>query len=222
MSSHFQPISPGNQSAPANVRCPDFPPETDDKTISGSAWTLPDDDFIDLAWSRDPIPHATNHGWFIFHGLEGGFRSPYAHRYLAAAARQGWLGLLCIFADAAASQTAIRRIYHSGETEDARYLLELAAGYLRKVPTGAVSYSLERQYAGLLSLPKRVRNAAVDAGIVVSAPLMLEPCSFKMEKGFSRFYQWYLLKGLKTYCHPQTGALPEFTAADKPAAYPRD
>lgn len=37
----------------------------------------------------------------------------------------------------------------------------------------------------------------VDAAVIVSAPFMLEACSYHMDKGFSRVYQRYLLNLLK-------------------------
>lgn len=39
--------------------------------------------------------------------------------------------------------------------------------------------------------------ADVNAAVIVSAPLMLEPCSIRLEKGISQFYERYLLNGLK-------------------------
>lgn len=195
MSSHFQPISwatnPHLQTLLPRIfrRKPAIKP-------FWQRLTLPDNDFIDLAWSEDPDTARDKPRLVIFHGLEGSFRSPYAHGILAAAARQGWLGVVMHFRGCSGEPNRSKRIYHSGETEDARYLLNWLQDTYGKVPTGAVGYSLGGNMLACY-LAEEGENAAVDAGIVVSAPLMLEPCSFKMEKGFSRFYQWYLLKGLK-------------------------
>lgn len=64
------------------------------------------------------------------------------------------------------------------------------------VPTAAVGYSLGGNMLACY-LAESGDEADLDAGVVVSAPLMLEPCSIRMEKGFSQFYQRYLLNGLK-------------------------
>ena len=39
--------------------------------------------------------------------------------------------------------------------------------------------------------------ADVNAAVIISAPLMLEPCSIRLEKGISQFYERYLLNSLK-------------------------
>ncbi len=41
----------------------------------------------------------------------------------------------------------------------------------------------------------------LDAAVIVSAPFMLEACSYHMDKGFSRVYQRYLLNLLKPTLH---------------------
>jgi hypothetical protein len=43
---------------------------------------------------------------------------------------------------------------------------------------------------GFTGMIDTVPDAPVDAGVIVSAPLLLEPCSVKLERGFSRFYQY--------------------------------
>lgn len=40
-------------------------------------------------------------------------------------------------------------------------------------------------------------DVPVDAAVAISAPFALEPCSEKLDAGFSRFYQHYLLTKLK-------------------------
>jgi predicted alpha/beta-fold hydrolase len=46
-------------------------------------------------------------------------------------------------------------------------------------------------------LAQQGNDSLLQAAVVVSAPLMLEPCSLRMEQGFSRVYQHYLLGQLK-------------------------
>ena len=74
-------------------------------------------------------------------------------------------------------------------------------------PTAAVGYSLGGNMLACL-LAKEGNDLPVDAAVIVSAPFMLEACSYHMEKGFSRVYQRYLLNLLKA------------NAARKLAAYP--
>ena len=157
---------------------------------------LPDNDFVDLAWSEDPKMALDKPRLVIFHGLEGSFSSPYVHGMLSAAKERGWLSVVMHFRGCSGEPNRQKRIYHSGETEDARYFLNWLKKEFGEQPTAAVGYSLGGNMLAYY-LAESGENAVVDAAVIVSAPLMLEPCSAKIEHGFSRFYQWYLLKGLK-------------------------
>lgn len=157
---------------------------------------LPDGDFIDLAWSESPSQAANKPRLVIFHGLEGNFRSPYAHGMLQAAKQNGWLGVVMHFRGCSGEPNRAKRIYHSGETEDARYFLNWLREEYGNTPTAAVGYSLGGNMLACY-LAEDGEHAALDAAVVVSAPLMLEACSIRMEQGFSKFYQRYLLNGLK-------------------------
>lgn len=61
-------------------------------------------------------------------------------------------------------------------------------------------------------LGQEQKNARLNAAVIVSAPFMLEPCSMKLDKGFSRIYQYYLLQQLKQNAkrklHRYPGSLP--------------
>ncbi|SUC29434.1 putative hydrolase [Providencia rettgeri] len=157
---------------------------------------LPDGDFIDLAWSEKPELAAHKPRLVIFHGLEGNFKSPYAHGMLETAQKHGWLGVIMHFRGCSGEPNRQQRIYHSGETSDARYFLRWLKQTYGDAPTAAVGYSLGGNMLACY-LAESGQNADVDAGVVVSAPLMLEACSLRMEKGISQFYQRYLLNGLK-------------------------
>jgi len=123
----------------------------------------PDGDFLDLAWSEDPEQARHKPRMILFHGLEGSFYSPYAHGLLQAWKDQGWLGVVMHFRGCSGEPNKLQRIYHSGETEDARFFIP----------------------------------CTLSAAVVVSAPLMLEPCAYRLERGSSRIYQRYLLGQLK-------------------------
>ena len=157
---------------------------------------LPDNDFIDLAWSEEPTNAAHKPRLVIFHGLEGSFKSPYAHGMLETAQKYGWLGVVMHFRGCSGEPNRQQRIYHSGETSDARYFLRWLAQTYGQAPTAAVGYSLGGNMLACY-LAESGDNADLDAAVVVSAPLMLEACSLRLEKGVSQFYQRYLLNGLK-------------------------
>ena len=168
---------------------------------------LPDGDFVDLAWSEDPAQAKHKPRLVVFHGLEGSLNSPYAHGLVEAAQKRGWLGVVMHFRGCSGEPNRMHRIYHSGETEDASWFLRWLQREFGHAPTAAVGYSLGGNMLACL-LAKEGNALPVDAAVIVSAPFMLEACSYHMEKGFSRVYQRYLLNLLKA------------NAARKLAAYP--
>ena len=157
---------------------------------------LPDGDFVDLAWSEDPQLARDKPRVVLFHGLEGNFYSPYAHGLLNAWRKQDWLGVVMHFRGCSGVPNRKQRIYHSGETEDARFFLRWLRDSFGEVPTAAVGISLGGNMLAYY-LAQQGNDSLLQAAVVVSAPLMLEPCSLRMEQGFSRVYQHYLLGQLK-------------------------
>lgn len=157
---------------------------------------LPDGDFVDLAWSEDPQQAPKKPRVVLFHGLEGSFYSPYAHGLLNAWSEKGWLGVVMHFRGCSGVPNRKHRIYHSGETEDARFFLRWLRSSFGEVPTAAVGISLGGNMLAYY-LAQQGHDSLLQAAVVVSAPLMLEPCSIRMEQGFSRVYQHYLLGQLK-------------------------
>lgn len=169
--------------------------------------TLPDSDFVDLAWSEDPKAARHKPRVVLFHGLEGSFHSPYAHGLLQAWKDRGWLGVVMHFRGCSGVPNRLNRIYHSGETEDASYFLQWLREEWGQVPTAAVGISLGGNMLACL-MGKQGEACLLDAGVVVSAPLMLEPCSLRLEQGFSRVYQRYLLGLLKQNAERKLRAWP--------------
>ncbi|MEG0532189.1 MAG: hydrolase, partial [Citrobacter sp.] len=153
---------------------------------------LPDGDFVDLAWSEDPHQAKHKPRLVVFHGLEGSLNSPYAHGLIEAAQKRGWLGVVMHFRGCSGEPNRLNRIYHSGETEDGTWFLRWLEREFGRVPTAAVGYSLGGNMLACL-LAKEGNAIPIDAAVIVSAPFVLEACSYHMEKGFSRVYQRYLL-----------------------------
>lgn len=156
----------------------------------------PDGDFVDLAWSEDPAQAAHKPRLVVFHGLEGSLHSPYAHGLVYAAKQRGWLAVVMHFRGCSGEPNRMNRIYHSGETEDASFFLDWLTAHYGPAPTAAVGFSLGGNMLACL-MAHQGSACTLDAGVIVSAPLMLEHCCYHMEKGFSRIYQHYLLNLLK-------------------------
>ncbi|KNC90229.1 hydrolase [Trabulsiella odontotermitis] len=168
---------------------------------------LPDGDFVDLAWSEDPAQARHKPRLVVFHGLEGSLHSPYAHGLVHAAKQRGWLGVVMHFRGCSGEPNRNERIYHSGETEDGTWFLHWLRREFGEVPTAAVGYSLGGNMLGCL-LAKEGDAVPLDAAVIVSAPFMLEACSYHMNRGFSRVYQRYLLNLLKANAARKLKAYP--------------
>ncbi|OSN01009.1 hydrolase [Lonsdalea populi] len=169
---------------------------------------LPDGDFLDLAWSEDPMLARDKPRVVLFHGLEGSFYSPYAHGLVAACHQRGWLAVVMHFRGCGGTPNRTPQMYHSGETEDARYFLRWLKSTYGDAPTAAIGVSLGGNMLACL-LGQQTEEPLLDAAAVVSAPLMLEPCCRHIEKGFSRFYQHYLLRLLKRNAIRKLAAYPD-------------
>jgi predicted alpha/beta-fold hydrolase len=134
----------------------------------------------------------------LLHGLEGTVNSHYANAILAHAAAEGWSALLMCFRTCDGVMNRARRTYHSGETTDLEFvtrgLVEAAPGR----PIGLAGVSLGGnvllKWLGEQgdSIPAEVRGA-----VAVSTPCDLSGSATRIDRGFSRVYQWNFVRKLR-------------------------
>lgn len=154
---------------------------------------LPDGDFIDIDWmgkdKNGPLI-------LILHGLEGSINSPYAKGMLQAIDNEGWRGVFMHFRGCSGEPNRLPRNYHSGDTEDVHYIINLLRRREPKTLMAAIGYSL-----GGNVLLKWLGETGVEnplkAAIAVSVPFELHKAAERIQRGFSRFYQWYFIKCLR-------------------------
>lgn len=158
--------------------------------------TLPDGDFVDLAWNRVPDSNETNPIVVIFHGLEGSINSPYAAGLMRTLEQHGWYVVLMHFRNCSERVNLAARTYHSGETTDASYFLDWLRESYPQAPLFAVGYSMGGNML-LKLLGQAGKEVPLCAAVAVSVPLLLDVCANQMRKGFSRFYQHHLLQKMK-------------------------
>lgn len=163
--------------------------------VSNQELTLPDGDFVDLAWHGYPANDSRTPIVAVFHGLEGSIHSPYARDILRAIDQRGWNGVLMHFRGCSGRINRLPRSYHSGETGDARYFLSWLREQYPYAPLAAVGYSLGGNM--LLKLQAEWGNASpLRAAVSVSAPLKLDICADRINQGFSRVYERHLVNSL--------------------------
>lgn len=157
-----------------------------------------DGDFLDLAWSEDHLSGSVRNKplFVLFHGLEGCFYSPYANGLMHAFSRDGWLSVMMHFRGCSGKPNRLARAYHSGEVEDARFVLENLRQRFPDNPIVAAGISLGGNMLANY-LAEYNQDPLITAAVLISAPLDLEACSQRIEKGFSRLYRTYLLSSLK-------------------------
>ncbi len=156
---------------------------------------LPDGDFIDLAWTEQPQLNNTRPIVVILHGLEGSKNSHYAKGMLKAIKTRGWIGVLMHFRGCSGKPNRQASSYHSGDIRDITYLTEYLVARYQQCVFSVLGFSLGGNV--LTQYLAKVPNNPYRSAAVICAPLDLASCSTRINQGFSRLYQKYLLQMLK-------------------------
>lgn len=107
----------------------------------------------------------------------------------------GWQGILMHFRGCSGRHNRFDRSYHAGDTADINsIIIELINRYPdRKI--AAIGISLGGN-ALIKYLGEQGANCPLTAAIAISVPFDLAICAKELETGFSRIYQWYLIRSL--------------------------
>ena len=151
---------------------------------------LADGDFIDLAIGNGAGPRV-----LVIHGLEGGLESHYAASLVARLERERYQPIFMFLRGCSDEPNRLDRAYHSGATEDLAEVLALLADDPQGPPAAAIGFSLGANL--LLKYLGETEQPAVGSAIAVSVPFVLRDAMLRLDIGFSRIYQRYLLGKLK-------------------------
>lgn len=155
---------------------------------------LPDGDFIELLWDQSNCDHRSKPIVLMLHGLGGNVRSPYAKGLMGAISKCGWRPVFMHFRGSSGQPNRLDRCYHSGDTDDLAYVVHLL---LEQSPSvGALGVSLG---GGVLLkwLGETGDDNPLRAASAVSVPFELHHAATHVNKGFSQFYQYWLLRTLR-------------------------
>lgn len=155
---------------------------------------LTDGDFVDLSWTANPEPGQAI--IIIFHGLEGCVESPYVQGIMRAITVHGWVAVLMHFRGCSGEPNRLPRSYHSGDTADIQFCIDHLHIRYANNPLFALGYSLGGN-ALLKYLGEQQTTTPLQAAIAVSVPFELNRGADKLNQGFSKFYQWYLVGKLR-------------------------
>lgn len=150
---------------------------------------LADGDFIDLALGRTAGPRV-----LFLHGLEGDLDSHYVGGLLQALQEAGFQPIFMHLRGCSREPNRLDRSYHSGATDDLAEVLAALAGDGVGRVFAAVGFSLGANL--LLKYLGETRAPLVDSAVAVSVPFVLRDAMLRLERGFSRLYQRYLLDKL--------------------------
>lgn len=149
---------------------------------------LPDTDFIDLAWT----PETDGPIVVLLHGLEGSVQSHYAGGMMATLSGRGWRAVMMHFRGCSGEHNRLARGYHSGDTGDLRFLLNQVRNRYPARRLAAIGYSLGGNVL-LKYLGEAGEDTPLCSAVSVSVPFDLSSAADRLQQGFSRIYQRYLI-----------------------------
>ncbi len=157
---------------------------------------LPDGDFIDLLWDS---ANANDHHKpivILLHGLAGNITSPYAYGLMSAISKEGWRPVFMHFRGSSGEPNRLPRYYHSGDTQDVAYVVNILQEKNPQVPIAAIGVSLGGNVI-LKWLGETGSANPLACAVAVSVPFELNLATKTMNSGFSKIYQWRLLRQLR-------------------------
>ena len=157
---------------------------------------LPDGDTLAVDWLAQESAGKDAPVLIVLHGLEGSSDSSYARGLLQAAGDAGWHAAVMHFRDCGDHRNSLQRRYHAGETGDIEYFIHHVRRRYGDNRLFLAGFSLGGN-ALLKYLGENAGRADADAAVAVSVPFELQRASDAISKGFSRFYQWHLMRNMK-------------------------
>ncbi len=157
----------------------------------------PDGDFLDLDWAPEPRPGAP---WvLVLHGLEGSSSRSYVRNACAELMRRGLQPVVMNFRGCSGEPNRLPRFYHSAETGDPKFVLQVLSRRDPDRRLGALGFSL----GGNVLLRLLAEEAAsgthrLHAAAAMSVPYDLSAgCRLLERSRMGRVYTLYFLRSLR-------------------------
>ncbi|MGB0494770.1 MAG: hydrolase [Kangiellaceae bacterium] len=172
-----------------------FKPKTDLGGFERFRMELDDNDFIDL----DIYKNQDRPTLLLLHGLEGSIESPYILRMISMAKKRNWQIIVMHFRGCSGETNRLLRSYNSGVSEDLHEVVEKLL--LKNINIDyLVGFSLGGNVT-LKWLGELADKAPIKAAVAISVPLLLDVCATEIGKGFSKIYEYHLLRTLRNKTH---------------------
>jgi predicted alpha/beta-fold hydrolase len=184
-------------------------------TYRRERWDAPDGDFIDVDFALPEPGTAAAPLLVLFHGLEGDSQSHYARSLMRDAADRGWRGMVVHFRGCSGEPNRLPRAYHSGDSDEADWILRRVHARWPQARFHAVGVSL-----GGNVLAKWLGERAEDAQFVTAAasigsPLDLAAGGAALGRGFNRVYTQLFLATLKPKALAKVRRFPGIADVDR-------
>ena len=157
----------------------------------------PDGDLLDLDWG--PEPSSDSPIALVLHGLEGSSSRRYARNICRELFVRGIWPVVLNFRGCSGEPNRRPRYYHSGETSDPQFIVELLRHRFPGRPIGALGFSLGGNVLlKLLGEKSSDIRGKPDSAVAISVPYDLAAGSQLLEQSrMGRFYAAYFLRSLK-------------------------
>lgn len=173
---------------------------------------LPDGDELELCWSEPLAADYQGPLVLLLHGLAGNQHSHYLQGMFATFKHLNWPVVLMHFRGCGSRPNRLPRAYHSGDTADLGYLITQLLKRHPKIQLQAVGFSLGgnvlMKYCG-----EQQQENPLSAAVAVCAPLALASSARRINQGFSKLYQRYLLRQLKASTLQKLSRFSQFPIA---------
>lgn len=165
----------------------------------------PDDDFLDLDWSRIGSKRLC----VVLHGLEGDSSRPYVKGMVKALNSRNWDALALNFRGCGGESNRRLRMYHSGETDDLHTVINHSKSLGAYSQSALVGFSLGGN-AILKYLGEQGGGVSnfVKAAVTISVPCDLKECSLRLEQFVNRPYLKRFLRMLRAKIEVKSQAWP--------------
>ncbi len=155
---------------------------------------LPDGDFTDIVWVNEKMREQKI--VVMLHGLAGSIESQYIRGLMQQCIKHDWCAVLLHFRGCSGRPNRLPRNYHSGDSDDLAYFVStLARQYPNAILTG-VGFSLGGNVL-LKWLGETGTRNPLEAAVAVSVPFDLHKAAYRVNHGFSRIYQWRILRDIR-------------------------
>lgn len=195
--SPFHPISFFGSGKAQTLLTVFYPSYFDRKPTHIETLTLPDKDQLVLMEYRPKTWRPGNRVMLLVHGLTGDYRSKYNVRLCREWLTAGYLVVRMNLRGCGPGAGLARHPYHSGRSEDTRFVLNWLFNRYPSSPVTQVGFSL----GGNLTLKMAAEDGDkptgnLDSIIAVSPPVDLHACSALLHKPENRIFEKYFVKTL--------------------------